>query len=483
MKNTNIHLFLVFCVALVVRSVILFQSPETLLVRWGSDDLFYYTQIAGNVAYANGFTFDGIHATNGFQWGFLLCLIPFGQWLLNDLSSSLYISFSLITVLTFFGARVWFLAIKKAQNTLAAFVFLLLMLLHPKWLNITFQGTEAALVFLSLGVLFLGVVQQKKGIIILGSCLAVLSRFDMAFVVLAVGGWQFYTSNYNWKKVLIYTPSVMVVFALLLANNAVTGNYLPDSAQAKSVHASVSEVPVFWYLVKAISIPFMAEAKWSLVSFFLSILLGYQWTTKKVESQEMGPFVVLSVAGVFLLLLAIVGTHGYREWYAVPLFVGVFSMFSTTLALRKNAVPIAAVFLIFWWAEAAIQPRKTDLSNQLQVLTEMQKRVPTDQVIGAFNAGMPAAVLGASHSVVNLDGVVNHEAFEALKNHEIAQFVSSRIDYVLDIDGSIQFFIQNFSGRNRLHLELVEEYRQTINSSKKVDYVLYRVIKDEKSRD
>lgn len=461
----------------------MFQSPETLLVRWGSDDLFYYTQIAGNVAHGNGFTFDGLHATNGFQWGFLLCLMLFGKWLLNDLSSSLYISFSLISLLTVGGAAIWFSAIRKAQNTTTAFVFLLLLVLHPKWLNITFQGTEAALVFLSLAVLFLGVVQQRNWIIIFGSCLAVLSRFDLAFVVLAVGCWQWYKANFNWKKLVLFLPSVLVVFALLMANKAITGNYLPDSAQAKSVHASVSEVPIFWYLIKAISIPFMAEAKWSFVSLIITSWFVFQWVKKKVKRSEIEYFALLIGTGVFLLFLAIVGTHGYREWYAVPLLVGVFWMFSTTLALRKNAVPIAAVLLIFWWVEATLQPRKTDLASQFRVLTEIQNRVPTDKVIGAFNAGMPATVLGATNTVVNLDGVVNHEAFLALKNQKLEPLVTANIDYVLDIDGSIQFFGEHFSGRNPLHLELEEEYRETINLSKKVDYVLYRVIKDEKSRD
>ena len=38
------------------------------------DDSFYYSQIARQVAMGHGFTFDGLHRTNGFQplWLFLL---------------------------------------------------------------------------------------------------------------------------------------------------------------------------------------------------------------------------------------------------------------------------------------------------------------------------------------------------------------------------------------------------------------------------
>src|SRR5882672_9277037 len=44
------------------------------LISWLTDDTFYYLQIARNVAGGAGFTFDGIHRTNGFHplWMFLL---------------------------------------------------------------------------------------------------------------------------------------------------------------------------------------------------------------------------------------------------------------------------------------------------------------------------------------------------------------------------------------------------------------------------
>jgi hypothetical protein len=50
-----------------------FLHDRQLISRF-TDDTFYYLQVARHVAEGDGFTFDGLHGTNGFQplWQFLL---------------------------------------------------------------------------------------------------------------------------------------------------------------------------------------------------------------------------------------------------------------------------------------------------------------------------------------------------------------------------------------------------------------------------
>lgn len=55
--------------------LLLFKDSERLVLAF-HDDAFYYFEVARNVASGNGFTFDGIHPTNGFHPLWLFTLVP-----------------------------------------------------------------------------------------------------------------------------------------------------------------------------------------------------------------------------------------------------------------------------------------------------------------------------------------------------------------------------------------------------------------------
>ena len=68
---------------LLLLVIFLFQLYESqmpikrILEHVVNDDTFYYLEVAYRAANGEGFTFDGINSTNGFQpvWGFLLTLV------------------------------------------------------------------------------------------------------------------------------------------------------------------------------------------------------------------------------------------------------------------------------------------------------------------------------------------------------------------------------------------------------------------------
>ena len=57
---------------------------HTALVSRVPDDAFYYLEIAARLARGQGFTFDGIHETNGFHPLWQLLLTPFAAFLHGD---------------------------------------------------------------------------------------------------------------------------------------------------------------------------------------------------------------------------------------------------------------------------------------------------------------------------------------------------------------------------------------------------------------
>lgn len=144
MPNHHKYLFLTLSAGLLLLGLLPLPLQD-ILTRWGSDDLYYYTQIAGNLASGHGFTFDGLQPNNGFQPLFLFLLAPVGKWLLHDPAMSVYLVLVLVTVLTLLAAWQLFYLVQEADfSASVGVVTSAVLVLHPKILGVTFNGTEGS---------------------------------------------------------------------------------------------------------------------------------------------------------------------------------------------------------------------------------------------------------------------------------------------------------------------------------------------------
>src|SRR5664279_987553 len=87
-------------VGLLVRLRILSAGTAGVLLRYGSDDLFYFTVVAANIAAGKGVSFDGEHPTSGIQPLFAFLLVPFAPLFQNEPGLALRIDLGLVTLLT-----------------------------------------------------------------------------------------------------------------------------------------------------------------------------------------------------------------------------------------------------------------------------------------------------------------------------------------------------------------------------------------------
>lgn len=72
---------------------------------------------------------------------------------------------------------------------------------------------------------------------------------------------------------------------------------------------------------------------------------------------------------------------------------------------------------------------------------ELQAEVPGGARIGAFNAGIQTVVAGENYVVINLDGVVNHQALRALQNRELVKYLAeSKVQYLFDHRSALDFY-------------------------------------------
>ena len=436
-------------VGCVIRFWVIFQSQETLLTRWGSDDLFYYSQIAGHVAEGHGFTFDGIHPTNGFQPLFLFILVPFGSLLLNDW----YLSWVLVSLLvTFFSVLTCFqlrsfikeLGGSKDFSSWLPVVFIL----HPVIITVTFNGTEAALSFFMVVLSLRAFLWLQKGEKIISAAvifsLLVLTRMEYSIFLFLLFLFAM-LQNHSLKKWMIVAVGPILTFgAWLVMNYVYFGAIIPSSGQAKSIHGGYYMFSFFDGFVAAHGTVLHAEAEVSYVIVLL-LLVGFYFLLRNRSLVRWLGF--LLVSSVVLLSLSLWQMKGFRDWYLIPQFLIILICVSYAIVWLmkgfKKFAPILLLVPVILWYEA--QNAQRHFTGHQVLLATKGIDLPPGVSIGSFNAGLPSAILGERYTIVNLDGVVNNSVLEFQQSQELECYLQQEnISYVFDYLPSQRFFLNTF---------------------------------------
>lgn len=216
-------------------------------------DAFYYLDITRNSAGRQGFTFDGVHQTNGFhplwQW-----LLSFSRWLglINFADASVaavhvyFLDITLLSLgaclLTWFAARqlrskplallvtapglIWFVATPITPGYLATWSYAngmesalslcMMMFALLLWRGENSSATREVCFSFALG-------------------LAVLARLDDVFFFAAIAGWGLLIRRLSVRRILLWvTPAASLILAYLLYNRLHIGAFLPLSGVAKA---------------------------------------------------------------------------------------------------------------------------------------------------------------------------------------------------------------------------------------------------------
>lgn len=456
------HLFwLTLSAGLIIRLIIIFQPEANLLTRWGSDDLYYYSQIAGHVASGDGFTFDGLHYTNGFQPLFLFVLIPFGKWMLNDWYTSWIIVSLVVTalsVLTCFQLRKW--AREMGWSEWLAAILPAVFILHPKILSVTFNGTEGALSFLMLVLALRAFVWMKEkkrlwqSIVVFS--LFVITRMEFSLILFFLAAFALIQGQ-SLRRWMFVAIGPIVTFTTWLAVNFISlGHIMPSSGQAKAIHAAWYKFPFFEGFKGAVGTVFYAESALSFVVIGLTFIGLYALVRKK-DRNLLGLLLCLGLVSLVLMVITIKTLHGFRDWYFVPQFliVVIVAAHGVEWFVSENRLYlwVLPVVMVMLWGEANWKPRSFDGQFVIASCEDIRKIVPKGEKIGVYNAGLPSACLGSQYTVVNMDGVVNNDVLKYLKKGELEEYIDdNQIAYLFDNVESLKFFQdRGLSGVTTLH--------------------------------
>ncbi|MEZ5963738.1 MAG: hypothetical protein R3F56_07825 [Planctomycetota bacterium] len=282
--------------------------------------------------------------------------------------------------------------------------------------------------------------------------LAVCARSDLVFLVPALG-----VARFGWRAVAV-VPCLVALIAYVGVDVALAGRWLQDSAAPIpwlfAAHFERTE-PDFaarlhrwwWYLR-----PCLLGAPYAVVSPVLggvltaTVLWGWlrpPWRILPLLLTGLGVAVGASDVGVplvasLLLLLsrserrvhdgvessaALVGFAGIvmlhlfvrtypRDYYFAPL--GVLGSLAFA-GLPTRAACVASGLLLLgnvaqWFAPPVLQTWQEQMAMAGRYLRDV---VPADEPVGCFNSGIVA--FHDAGAVLNLDGVVNHDAYDALR--------------------------------------------------------------------
>ena len=455
------------------------------------DDAFYEFVWASDLAHGGEGSVSAGVTTSGVQWLWSFSLAMISWWL----------GPGAVAVAPFLGAAlhaaaavVWW---RIPRDPAVGAVLGLCWLGHPLLLREALNGQETALAALAATLLF--AARRARELFFLPLCvLATLARSDLLALVLLLSCWR----HRDRLRRSLAAPGVSLA-ALTALNVAFGGGLLQDSALPMSWlwHVNLEEVSGFWFNQWWYTRPVLLGGPFATVSVFgcglmvflvvrpwLPAVLCFAPLLAVVGAAALGmrDLEAASVAALLLViypsrrtsalpldllavsvgLAAIVALHWAvrwypRDYYLAPVVVVAFA--AMCRCGRKRwlllAFPVCQLIDI-----GRVQPEPLAVQAEMRLAGDHLDRVlPAGERVGCFNSGIVTACAraaaaksgGAPRGILNLDGVVDHRSFAALRAGRLNAWLDEQqVRFLLDgpqqfsLDPAVPHACGRFFGRD-----------------------------------
>ncbi len=414
------------------------------------DDAAYYLQIARNAAHGVGFTFDGIHATNGYQ--------PLWQWLLVPVYAGVRGSpegmFRLVLALQaalLAGALAWlFRTLRGRVNGLV----LLPGAIIYGYLGLVMgvDGMETALLAAGLALLVAhalaaGVFRTPAGPpqwlwgFLLGGVM--LARLDAVFLGVAVSAFMVLQaaldpprrSDHMRRLARVVGGASVVVLPYLLGNWLKFGDAMPISARLKSCFPHLSPDGLA-AVPRSHQVLVLVAATW----LAATAIMIWRWRRRQapppadfdVAVAVLAGYVVLHSLHVTLFLKwAVFAWHFAGNWtFASLAFLALAQRLLPRLPglCRRPTAYWPAIALLVLFAGWRVEHRQARTTSNWHTATWEAARwarasTTSDAVFAMKDAGMFGYF--AERRTINLDGVVNDRSFQdTLRKRQLSAYLA-----------------------------------------------------------
>ena len=464
------------------------------------DDAFYYFKTASHISLGNGPTFDGEHMTNGYHplWMGLLSVIYFFSP--DSITLPLHIVLTLSVVLFFLTSiMLWKIIFSLTGSHMLSGVLTFLYAINPWNVGFFISGLETPLALFLFVLCFfctLKVIEESdviKNYFFLGcvSSLLILSRLDYGIFVAVLFVFLCFVVKKNlFKKLLFFTlPVVMIATPWFLYNYFYFGSFLPTSGLSYTLinhrlffykERTIVEI-ILWStynlfstvasILKTIGIPIYFSAKdlmktaLSGGSVFALILLTCLFLYKRKKEKFLFSFhQIFCSHGVKVIIPFFIGfsllvfIHGAIRWSGRIWYFATFQILCVVfLSLVLHSIParpylkkigFTAVILIALFYFASFKTLFPQYSNQremYEVAIWIKNNLPPNSRIASFNSGIHGYF--SNHFVMNSDGLINNDAYEAMKKNTLWDFFKKeKINYIVDYETVLTYRYKSFFG-------------------------------------
>lgn len=488
MKNKNFILILILTLSLITELIISWQNIPTLLEKIVLDDAFYGISIARNIALGHEITYNGIDVTNGFQVLWVFSLVPIFL-VIKDINLAVNVILTFASILNIFTAFIIFKFSKNLFNEKIAIVSTALYALNPLIIFQVLNGIDVTMyTFLVMLTLFyyysIKDKLNKKNVILLGILigLTTLGRMDAVFLLIAINLHILYkTRNKTGLKnsIVITLISILILSPWFLWSYLTFGTIVQSSGIAKYSMAH-GIFPFFDLEPKSIlDVSMISE---NLIRSFGSIFhqLG-------IIDFNINPITILLLLFTIIPLiysLKIIRTLKVNITYALLLFsfynfylwgiqirhftpviptlmiIISYGLYSLTRKIGKSDIVfsiIVVVFLIILFFNGYQQWERGYYNWQGEMYKNciwIKENTNPSDIIGSFNTGMQ--IYFTDRRVINLDGVLNFDAIEAIKNKSVIKYMKEKnVTYWVDIVFFNETVSENY--KNGLKIDILKD--------------------------
>ena len=461
MRRANLLLAIIIIASLLIRLVISWQEMPVLVEKVLLDDSLYVVSIARNIALGNGVTYNGVDMTNGFQplWGILLVPVFL---ITKSISLAINLVLSAASIIDTLSVVMLFLLARKLFNEKIGLMSAAFYGLNPFIMFQTLCGIEVVLfIFLALTTLYyyhsLKAKVKKTNMIILGILLGLtlLARLDGIFLALAIFIQMLWDRRKNLAQGFKEIAMVALFAGIMMApwflwNYASFGTIVQSSAIAKynmghgifpfadlkqpqtlSETASMIGENVVRTIGATVHQLGIVDFDISMITVALSLFLA---TTVIVSIKNVRKLRIYFMFSSMLVLFYVFYLWGVQIRYltpVIPLFFMLISngFYNLSMRIKKSDVLLAAFFVLLMVVLFSNGLRQWDqgyYSWQGEIYKDalwLRENTEPSDSIGVFSAGIP--IYFSERRVVNLDGVVNFKAIEALENRDVIGYLKS----------------------------------------------------------
>jgi hypothetical protein len=470
----------------VIEAWAIVRASNSWLVQRLPDDAYYYLEVARHLGRGDGFTFDGINATNGFHplWQFLL--VPFARLFPGDdafAKSVLVLGVALALVAVVLVVRV----VERAAGIGAALFGALVAVHGPGVLGDWVNGMEGPVVLLTLALVLTALecwderpTPVRAGVLGALSALAVLARFDLAAVVWVVPvAMALRAKSAKWLlrwalgAAIVGVPFGMmwwVRWRHILTTSAMIKNdsldkQIRDQYGGRFTTDYAAFVISTWrgYVGNLVDrlhpggTPLALLARLWLACLAVGGAASRLWIRRTAGPRPMSAsgwaiVVVVVVVGLKAVVDVIAAPYWASLWYAAPqqlalaFVVGSFAWLGVRALLRYSrpvgagvlALAVVVVLPLGLPAaldsgEAAKEPGRWQ--HELASASGWVASHGPPGRYGAYDAGLLGYQLDGQFAVVNLDGLVNSYAYGELLVNDVPErerFQFAEVDYLVN---------------------------------------------------